>query len=239
MSATSAWPSGSMSIRRSLLRGHFVGTPSYMAPEQAGTAGSGHREPLAPAADVYSLGAILYHMLTGRPPFQAATPVETMLLALEHDPIAPRVLNPRVNPDLEMIALKCLQKPPALRYPVSRGPGRRSGIISPWRSGVGPLDQPAGAGRPADGRDPPRAGSRKLGLALDLPQHRSPRLLRRDQLAVPLGHESTLALCFRSSQSGSAAGRRSSGPCAAGADRSGLSSGSSPTSGEPESSRST
>jgi serine/threonine-protein kinase len=56
-------------------------------------------------------------MLTGRPPFQAATPIETMLLALEHDPIAPRVLNPRVNPDLEMIALKCLQKPPALRYP--------------------------------------------------------------------------------------------------------------------------
>ena len=56
-------------------------------------------------------------MLTGRPPFQAATPIETMLLALEHDPIAPRALNPRVNPDLEMIALQCLQKPPALRYP--------------------------------------------------------------------------------------------------------------------------
>src|SRR5260370_22442540 len=56
-------------------------------------------------------------MLTGRRPFTAATPIETMLLALEHDPIAPRALNPRVNPDLEMIALKCLQKPPALRYP--------------------------------------------------------------------------------------------------------------------------
>src|SRR5262249_11088496 len=67
--------------------------------------------------DVYSLGAILYHMLTGRPPFQAATPIDTILLALEHDPIPPRALNPRVSPDLEMIALKCLQKPPALRYP--------------------------------------------------------------------------------------------------------------------------
>jgi serine/threonine-protein kinase len=63
------------------------------------------------------LGAILYHMLTGRPPFQAATPIETMLLALEHDPVLPRALNPRVNPDLEMVALQCLQKPPALRYP--------------------------------------------------------------------------------------------------------------------------
>ncbi len=72
---------------------------------------------MGPASDVYSLGAILYHMLTGRPPFQAATPIETLLLALEHDPIAPRVLNPRVNPDLEMIALQCLQKPPTLRYP--------------------------------------------------------------------------------------------------------------------------
>ena len=117
MSATSAWPSGSTSIRRSPLRVHFVGTPSYMPPEQAGSTGSGRRDPLGPAADVYSLGAILYHMLTGRPPFQAATPIETMLLALEHDPVAPRVLNPRVNPDLEMIALQCLQKPPALRYP--------------------------------------------------------------------------------------------------------------------------
>jgi eukaryotic-like serine/threonine-protein kinase len=96
--------------------GAFLGTPSYMAPEQAGSSNSGRREPLGPRADVYSLGAILYHMLTGRPPFQAATPIETMLLALEHDPVAPRALNPQVNPDLEMVALKCLQKPPSLRY---------------------------------------------------------------------------------------------------------------------------
>jgi serine/threonine-protein kinase len=96
--------------------GAILGTPSYMPPEQAVTPGSGRRAPLAPAADVYSLGAILYHMLTGRPPFQAATPIETMLLALEHDPIPPRALNPRVDCDLEVIALKCLQKSPALRY---------------------------------------------------------------------------------------------------------------------------
>src|SRR5262249_34179283 len=65
---------------------------------------------------VYSLGAILYHMLTGRPPYQAPTPFETMLLLLEHDPLPPRAFNPRVDMDLEMIALKCLRKAPGLRY---------------------------------------------------------------------------------------------------------------------------
>jgi serine/threonine-protein kinase len=97
--------------------GAFLGTPSYMPPEQAPSPGAGRRAPLGPTADVYSLGAILYHILTGRPPFQTASPIETMLLALEHDPIPPRALNPRVNPDLEMVALKCLQKSPLLRYP--------------------------------------------------------------------------------------------------------------------------
>jgi serine/threonine protein kinase len=98
--------------------GAFLGTPSYMPPEQAGTR-SGRRDPLGRPGDVYSLGAILYHMVTGRPPFQATTPVETMLLALEHDPVSPRALNPRVDADLEMIALKCLQKAPLLRYPTA------------------------------------------------------------------------------------------------------------------------
>lgn len=99
--------------------GALLGTPSYMAPEQAGRSASGGKAAVGPASDVYSLGAILYQMLTGRPPFQAATPAETILLALEHDPIPPRALNPRVNPDVEMIALKCLQKSPALRYPTA------------------------------------------------------------------------------------------------------------------------
>lgn len=98
--------------------GALLGTPSYMAPEQAGNS-SGGKAAVGPAGDVYSLGAILYHMLTGRPPFQAATPAETILLALEHDPIPPRALNPRVSPDIEMIALKCLQKSPAFRYPTA------------------------------------------------------------------------------------------------------------------------
>jgi eukaryotic-like serine/threonine-protein kinase len=96
--------------------GAILGTPSYMAPEQV----AGNRGQLGPTSDVYSLGTILYHMLTGRPPFQAASPVDTVLLVLEQDPLPPRLVNPKADPDLEMIALRCLQKPPLLRYPTAQ-----------------------------------------------------------------------------------------------------------------------
>ncbi|MBI2478510.1 MAG: protein kinase, partial [Planctomycetia bacterium] len=92
--------------------GAILGTPAYMAPEQA----AGARGEVGPASDVFSLGTILYQMLTGKPPFQAASPVDTILMLLEQDVVPPRVVNPRVDRDLEMIALRCLQKPIDLRY---------------------------------------------------------------------------------------------------------------------------
>ncbi len=92
--------------------GAILGTPCYMSPEQA----AGSRGDVGPVSDVWSLGAILYQVLVDRPPFQASSPMATLLAVLEVDPPLPRSINGQVNRDLEMIALKTLQKPQDLRY---------------------------------------------------------------------------------------------------------------------------
>src|SRR5262245_55713084 len=93
--------------------GDVIGTPAYMAPEQAG----GKGETIGPATDVYSLGVILYEMLTGRVPLQGPSTLDTLVLVRNEDPVPPRRLQPCIPRDLETICLKCLEKESGKRYP--------------------------------------------------------------------------------------------------------------------------
>ncbi len=117
--------------------GDVLGTPSYMAPEQA----SGVVSTLGPGVDVYALGAVLYEALTGRPPFQAPSVLETLILVMATDPVAPRSLQPAVPRDLETVCLKCLEKSPARRYATA---GALADDLRRFRAGEPVTARPAG-----------------------------------------------------------------------------------------------
>src|SRR5262249_34255894 len=138
----------------------LVGTPSYVAPEQA----RGH-EAVTTASDVYGLGAILYELLTGEPPFKARTALATLMAVVESPPRRPSRCNPRVPVDLEVICLKCLEKEPSRRY---SGALDLAEDLARWRNGESIRARPAAPGERAWRWARRHPGMTALGLVTGL-----------------------------------------------------------------------
>ncbi|MCZ7635555.1 MAG: serine/threonine protein kinase [Verrucomicrobia bacterium] len=174
------------------LSGEILGSPAFMAPEQA----AGRTAEVSPATDVYALGALLYHLTTGRPPFASGTPAAVLRLVEHEEPIAPRRLNPSVPRDLETIILKCLEKRPTRRYATAAtladdldrflegrtvtarplGPPRADLAVEPATQRVGRFDGPVGrAGRGLDPGRPAHQSGRTGGARELAPGRRTPR----------------------------------------------------------------
>ena len=120
------------------LTGQAVGSPNFMPPEQA----EGRSSAIGPASDVYSLGALLYHLITGRPPFQAESVTLLLKQVIEAEPVSPRLLNPNAPRDLETICLKCMEKDPVRRYPSAQALAEELGR---FLAGEPVLARPVGA----------------------------------------------------------------------------------------------
>lgn len=143
------------------LSGDVLGTPSFMAPEHA--AGKGKTS--TTAADIYNLGAILYYLLTARPPFVADSALDAMLLVLEGEAVLPRSVNPRIAPDLERICLRCLAKSPEDRYPSAQ---ELSDDLQRFLNDEPLAQQPKAVGRrlQAWAKHQPALVSRLLGISI-------------------------------------------------------------------------